>query len=110
MSDSKKTYMIVTAKIDMSKEDDLKTYLTTAMPIFGRNGAKPVAQYSVVENLIGESGSTRVIVVEFPSADNIRNIFKDPEYLAVVPNRDVAHPVLDVMIAEDFDPLALIKS
>jgi uncharacterized protein (DUF1330 family) len=110
MSDSKKTYMIVTTKLDMSKEDDLKTYLKTALPIFGKNGAKPVGQYAVVENLIGESENNRVIVVEFPSADSIRNAFNDPEYQAVVPNRDASHPILNVMIAEDFDPAALIKS
>ena len=55
----------------------------------------------IVEAILGGSGTTRVIVVEFPSEQDIRNIFTDPEYQKVVQVRDVAHPVLDVMIAEN---------
>jgi uncharacterized protein (DUF1330 family) len=48
--------------------------------------------------------------MEFPSKDAIRDVFKDPDYLALVPSRTNAFPVLDIMISEEFNPAALLQA
>lgn len=42
--------------------------------------------------------------------DAIRNVFKDPDYIELVPSRTNAFPVLDIMVSEEFDPAALLQS
>ena len=104
-----KSFMIVTCKIDLSKKEDFKHYAQNARPIMGKHGGRPVGQYQVAETEVGESQTTHVIIVEFPSKDAIRNVFKDPDYLALIPSRTNAFPVLDIMISEEFDPAALLQ-
>ncbi len=53
---------------------------------------------------------THVIIMEFPSKDAIRDVFKDPDYLALVPSRTNAFPVLDIMISEELNPAALLEA
>ncbi len=105
-----KGFMIVTCKIDPSKKEDFKHYVQNARPIFGKHGGRPVGQYAVAETEIGESQTTHVIIMEFPSKDAIRNVFKDPDYLALIPSRTKAFPVLDIMISEEFEPAALLQA
>ena len=105
-----KGFMIVTCKIDTTKKEDFKHYAQHARPIFGKHGGRPVGQYAVAETEIGESQTTHVIIMEFPNKDSIRNVFKDPDYLALVPSRTNAFPVLDIMISEEFNPAALLQA
>ena len=105
-----KAFMIVTCKIDPTKKEDFKHYAQNARPIFGKHGGKPVGQYAVAETEVGECQTTHVVVMEFPSKDAIRNVFNDPDYVALVPSRTNAFPVLDILIAEEFNPAALLQA
>jgi uncharacterized protein (DUF1330 family) len=103
-----KGYMIVSAKIDATQRQELKHYISNARPIFQEYGGRPIGQYQVMESPVGESQSTHVIVMEFPSTDAVRRVFKDEKYTALVPARTAAFPVLEIMIAEDFNPMSLL--
>ncbi|MFT5586390.1 MAG: hypothetical protein ACI9VR_003988 [Cognaticolwellia sp.] len=106
--DSPAAFMIVTCKIDPSQKQDFKHYVSNARPIFGAHGGTPVGQYAVAERVVGQSQTTHVIIMAFPSQDAIRSVFADPAYTALIPNRTRAFPVLDIHIAEDFNPATLL--
>lgn len=108
MSDST-GFMIVTCKIDPAKKEDFVHYVKHARPIFGKHGGSPLGQYAVVETETGESQTTHVIIMKFPSTDAIRDVFKDPEYVELVPARTSAFPVLDILISEEFEPAVMMK-
>ena len=105
-----KGFMIVTCKIDPSKKEDFKHYAQYARPIFAKHGGRPIGLYAAAETEIGESQTTHVFILEFPSKDAIRNVFKDPEYVELVPSRTNAFPVLDIMISEEFNPETLLQA
>ena len=105
-----KGFMIVTCKIDPSKKEDFKHYAQNARPIFAKHGGRPVGLYAVAEKEIGESHTTHVFILEFPSKEAIRNALQDPDYLELIPSRTSAFPVLDMMISEEFDPAALLQA
>ncbi len=108
MADSK-GFMIVTCKIDGSKKEELMHYLKNARPIFGKYGGRPLGQYAVAETETGDSQTTHVIIMEFPSTHAVRQVFKDPQYIELVPSRTAAFPVLDILISEEFNPADLMK-
>ena len=105
-----KGFMIVTCKMDPSKKEDFKHYAQNARPIFAKHGGRPIGQYAVAETQVVEGQTTHVVIMEFPSKDAIRNAFKGPDYLALVPSRTNAFPVLDIMISEEFNSAALLQS
>jgi len=70
-----------------------------AGPIFSAHGGRPVGQYAVAENEIGEGQTTHVVMMEFPTRDAIRSVFKDPGYTELIPSRTRAFPVLDILIS-----------
>ena len=109
MTDSK-AFMIVTCKIDPTRKEDYKHYMSHALPIVAAHGGQRVGQYAVAERHFGESQTAQVIVMEFPSADAIRGVFEDPKYIELIPSRAKAFPVLDILICEEFDPAALLQA
>ncbi len=101
-------FMIVAAKVDTTKKEDLKHYLMHAQPIFKAHGGKPVGRWAVAEAIVGEAEATHVIVMEFPSQAAIKAVFDDPDYVALLPSRSSAFPVLDIIIGETFEAASLL--
>ena len=54
---------------------------------------------SVAETHIGESQTTHVIIMEFPSVAAVQGVFKDSKYIELIPSRTKAFPVLDILIS-----------
>ncbi len=73
----------------------------------GGPGRRDVSTDEPCGRVAGET--THVIIIEFPSTEAIRNVFKDPAYIELVPSRAEAFPVLDILISENFDPAALLQ-
>lgn len=103
-----KGFLIVTCKIDPRKKGDLKHYLAGAGPIFAQHDGHAVGQWAVAETNTGESQTTHIIIMEFPSQNAIRGALEDPKYIELIPSRTQAFPVLDIMIAEAFEPASLL--
>lgn len=101
-------YMMVICTLDASKAADFRHYVSHARPIFAANGGKPVGQYETEAVLFGDTETTHLIVMEFPSEAAIRAVFADPAYQALVPARSAAFPRLQILIGKDFDPRALM--
>lgn len=102
--------MIVICTLDPSKASEFKHYVTHARPIFSEYGGRPVGQYATVASVHGESETTHLVVMEFPSAEAIHSVFADPAYQALVPARTAAFPRLQILIAKDFDPATLMAA
>ncbi len=101
-------YMIVICTVDSDRSAKFSHYVRHARPLFGAYGGRPVGQYAIDDVLVGEGHDTVVIVMEFPSADAIRGMLADPAYQALIPARTAAFPRLQILIARDFDPTALL--
>lgn len=105
-----KGFLVVTCKIDKSKKEELKHYISGARPIFAQYGGRPSGQYEVKDTIIGNSQTTHIVVMEFPSVEAVQNVFKDPNYIALIPARTIAFPVLDILITEAFTPEQLLSA
>jgi len=82
-----KTYLIVLGS--PNNEEKIKAYKEVAGPIMKKyDGIMPPKNYKVEEILAGNLNPTSMLRVEFPSKENIVNAFNDPEYLAVINDRD----------------------
>ncbi len=91
-------YLVVVAAPNPDAGDDLATYQAASGPIFGRHGAKPVAQLPIAAHPVGETPAAFISVLEFPSAAAVDAVFADPEYVAVLDVRDRALASLNLYV------------
>lgn len=103
-------YMIVICTVDPTRSAEFTDYVSHARPLFGAYGGRPVGQYAVEDVMVGEGLDTVVIVMEYPSGDAIRAVLADPAYQALIPARTAAFPRLQILIASDLDPTALLAA
>lgn len=107
---SSRSYMIVIGTVDATKSAEFAHYVSHARPLFGAYGGRPVGQYAIDDVVFGEGGDDFVIVMEYPTSDAIRGVLADPAYQALIPARTAAFPQLQILIASDLDPTALLAA
>jgi uncharacterized protein (DUF1330 family) len=78
-----------------------KTYLESIMPVFGKNGGKPIARYKAVEQLMGEQGPEMVALIEFPSRDTIKSMISSNDFKALDDLRQRAFKKLNLIICDE---------
>lgn len=93
-----KTILIINAIANKDNMADVKTYLESIMPVFGKNGGKPVARYKTIENLAGDESPEMIAIVEFPSADIIKQMIYGEDFIALSDIRAKAFTKMNIMI------------
>ena len=78
-------YMIAVGRID--DQERFAKYLEGVVPTLGPHGGKPLALEDPAEVLEGDARFPRLVLLEFPSIDDVRNWYNSPEYKAVKEHR-----------------------
>lgn len=99
MSDQK-AILVVTAKVNKDKMEDLKSYLAQAGPLTGKYGGQPIARYKTIEEITGEQSPELISVTEFPSAEVINEMVNSKEFTDLEGLRSRVFVKLNMMICE----------
>lgn len=97
MIDSK-TLLVINAIINKENMEEFQSYLGKIMPVFAKNGGKPIAKYKTVEQLIGEESPEMIAIIEFPNAEVIKQLMKEDDFTALADSRAKAFTKLNLMI------------
>ena len=71
-------YMI--ARINVTDPEQYKKYIAVTPGILANFGAKFIARGGETVTLEGPEETTRIVIVEFPSLDKVREFYNSPEY------------------------------
>ena len=84
----RKGYAIV--QLDVQDKDLYLEYTRRATEIEARHGGRPLVVSDAEEVIEGNWPSQRIVVLEFPSIDDARAWYRDPDYQDIVPLRHQA--------------------
>ncbi len=96
-----KTYLVINAIVNKENMVELKTYLESIMPVFGKNGGKPIVRYKTFEQLVGEDSPEMIGIMEFPNGDKIKQMINGEDFLALADLRAKAFTKLNMMICDE---------
>ena len=85
---------------DPDQQEALQAYVTAAGELAAANGAKPIGRYKFAEALAGEDFPDLVVIMQFPSAQALRDAFAADEYKKLIPARDKGFKELRIFRAE----------
>lgn len=71
------------ARVDVQDKERYAEYMRHTPRVVNQYGGRFVARSPEAETLEGPAETRRVVVIEFPSADDARAFFDSPEYTAV---------------------------
>jgi uncharacterized protein (DUF1330 family) len=80
---------MIEATPNMNEMEALQSYQSHVPAIAKKFGAAPIASYNVEVALDGGEKPAIFAVLSFPSKDAIESLFKDPDYEALIPLRDL---------------------
>ena len=99
MSDAS-AYLVITATPNPAKMEQLKSYLQQIMPALAAGGGRPVGRYRTTEQVGGSDGPKTIAVLEYPSAQAIRDVASSDGYNALNDLRAEVFLRVDLMITE----------
>ena len=79
---------------------EFKEYSEKAGAIMEAGGGVMISKNAVEENLGNGNAPHIVIVMEFPSKENVIDIFSSDEYKSIIPIRDVAVREVNILITK----------
>ena len=92
--------LIVTATPNSENMDAFQAYVEGAMPLLIEAGGKLVKRQKIT-NVINGKPSGTCMVMDFDSADTIKNLFASDRYKALVPTRDKGFSEINILVASD---------
>ena len=95
-----KAILVVTAKVNKSKMEDLKSYLEQAGPLTAKFGGQGIAKYKTIQEISGEQSPELVSVTEFPSVDTINEMVNSSDFKALAELRASAFSKMNLIICE----------
>ena len=96
--DQDKAILIVNAIVNKENMADVKHYMENIPAVFSKNGARPVASYKTVEQIVGDESPEMVAIFEFDNADAIKNLINGVDFKALAETRAKAFSKLNLMI------------
>jgi uncharacterized protein (DUF1330 family) len=63
MSDTK-AFLVINAIVNKENMADVKTYLESILPLFGKKGGKPIARHKTIEQLAGDESPEMIGIIE----------------------------------------------
>ncbi len=92
--------LIVTAAPNPDNAEDLQGYVKQALPMLLNGGGEMIKRARVLEPVVGDITFGVMLVMEFPSAQAIRDVFESDAYAAIVPLRERGFKFMNIVIAE----------
>jgi uncharacterized protein (DUF1330 family) len=71
------------ARVDIKDKETYTKYLQAVPPIISRYGGKPVVRTEQSLTLEGPAENRRIIVLEFPSVEKVKEFYNSEEYRQV---------------------------
>ena len=97
-----KAFLVINAFPEPENMAGFQMYLSKIMPILEDAGRNSLGRYRTVEQVMGEGGPRISAVVEFPSAEVIKNMIEGEEFNSLSQLRAEAFKKLDLMICQVF--------
>lgn len=95
--------LIVLAIPKPGAEREEGEYLRRVLPLLERAGGREAKRLRALEVLAGQPVCSRMLVMDFATAQAIRDLLVSPEYQALVPLRESAFARMDMLLAEALD-------
>tara|TARA_Y100001001_G_C8014363_1_gene310950 strand:- start:4078 stop:5430 length:1353 start_codon:yes stop_codon:yes gene_type:complete len=93
-----KKFMIVNAILNPREKEAFAFYSENSAPLFKKAGGTPVGKFKITQSLVGNMNLHILVIMEFPSAQAIKDVFESEEYKKLLPFRDKAFGQLEVYI------------
>jgi uncharacterized protein (DUF1330 family) len=86
---------------NVNNQDKIDQYKVVAGPVMKKHGATmPPQSYQVSEVIAGKAAPSFMLKIEFPNKENITAAFNDPDYIAVINERDEGFGDLSIFVVE----------
>lgn len=96
-----KAFLVINAIVNKAHASEVPGYLGSIMPVFGKNGGKPVARYRATDQLSGQDGPEMVAIVEFPDSATINNMVNSEDYKSLDELRGKVFTKLNLVICDE---------
>ncbi len=96
-----KAFLVINAIVNKENMADVNTYLESTLPLFGKNGGKPIARYKTLEQLAGEESPEMIGIMEFPSGGIIKQMINGKDFMELADLRAKAFTKLNMMICDE---------
>jgi len=94
-------FLVINATINPAEETALNRYFKNSKPLTQKYGAVPVASYSLTEALDEKQHPEVCAIMSFPSKETIYQLFNDPDYLAIVKDRDLGFSAIRYYVGHE---------
>jgi uncharacterized protein (DUF1330 family) len=96
-----KAILVINAIINKENMAEVQSYLGRIMPVFGKNGGKPVGRYKTVQQLTGNEGPDMIALIEFPNAEVINEMINGEDFNSLAEIRAKAFTKLNLVICNE---------
>lgn len=94
--------MVVAVKFNPDAMEAAQTYMEAVGPMLSAAGGEMVRRVRFVKPIIGEAAFDASVMMSFPSAEAIEEVFASDAYKAIIPHREKGFRSVQVAIAEPF--------
>ena len=95
-----KSILMINAVVNKENTAELPSYLEQIGPVFGKFGAKPVAKYKIVRNIVGENSPELTAFYEFENAESIDTLIDSQDFKALAELRARVFTKLNLSVVE----------
>lgn len=93
--------VIVTAQPNPEHADDAQAYVGQALPMLIAAGGKLLKRVKVAKPVVGDQTFALSLVMEFPDAKSIEDLFASDDYATIAPHREKGFAFMNIVICED---------
>ena len=93
--------LIVTAQPNPDYPTEAQSYVGQALPMLVAAGGKLLKRVKVTKSVVGEQTFALSLIMEFPDAQSIEDLFASDAYAAIASHRDKGFAFMNMVICED---------
>lgn len=93
--------MIVTAQPNANHPEEAQTYVKQALPMLLEAGGTLLKRVKVQKAVVGEQTFALSLVMEFPDARAIEQVFSSEAYANIATHREKGFVFMNILICED---------
>ncbi|WP_282088954.1 DUF1330 domain-containing protein [Aquimarina algiphila] len=96
-----KTTLIVTSSPNLDEIEALQKYVKEVMPLLLDIGGTVIKRSKIEDVYHGEQKFVFLLVMDFPSKENVINLLNSKAYQNLIPNRDKGFSEINILFADD---------
>jgi len=96
-----KVILVINAIVNKGNMDEVQSYLGKVMPVFGKNGGKPIGRYKIIKKLIGDENTEMMALIEFSDERAIDKMINGEEFKSLTELRGKAFLKLNMSICSE---------